>query len=429
MFNFESSFNNKPAPDGFMFPSGCHAHSDQDGFTEFHNSFPKCQFCTSTQCDTSFFSKPIYSSSTFNTAFGDSDRFFSNFSGYHVNKHCSSEHIRHSTHEYNKNCCSNCQCHHSHNHCNQKHSTCFIDRERPTPSTKHAQVHFQQDSGIESSKKETTEVSFSTKQNNIQRTPSQSTLETKVEVNLKEKSHVHLEKEHCRTSTDLKESFTLQLHPNHKNQQPIQAGKCKICNFFCYGVCSIPYNPNARFKNVNFRLYPDYDFIPDNQIVPKDTSFFPKTELSVNRKWFRIKIKDPNRIYSKYTVDFFGDLLVIACKSSDNVSIAVPSVTIAGPATPPTQSKLSRKPIQDILKKPSNLFKYKSKSTDVNLASMPTSDISGTTNIYVNVDTHIHDTYLRKSFLLSPNQFDLSRANASLDLGKRFEVIVPKRRI
>ncbi|PWA02466.1 hypothetical protein BB558_001384 [Smittium angustum] len=108
-------------------------------------------------------------------------------------------------------------------------------------------------------------------------------------------------------------------HPNYKNPQPIQAQKCRICKFFCYGICSIPFNPNARFKNINFRLYPDYDFLDDdyhikNNYVLIDSGDFPRHSMSSNEKRFKIKLYDAKRMYTDLKIDIIGNYTVISGK-------------------------------------------------------------------------------------------------------------------
>ncbi|KAJ1679078.1 hypothetical protein EV182_002770, partial [Spiromyces aspiralis] len=82
------------------------------------------------------------------------------------------------------------------------------------------------------------------------------------------------------------------LKPDAHAPPPQPRGCSWLCRIFCSGLCSIPYNSNARFHKKNFRLYPDYDFLPDNAVLPTEIGIFPKHTVSANHK--RIKLVVPH---------------------------------------------------------------------------------------------------------------------------------------
>ncbi|OMJ14349.1 hypothetical protein AYI70_g3193 [Smittium culicis] len=119
-------------------------------------------------------------------------------------------------------------------------------------------------------------------------------------------------------------SGLISIHPNSKNQQPIQATKCTICKFFCLGICSIPYNPNARFKCKNFRLYPDYDFLPDSAKVPKESGASLPSKVSKKDSRMKITIFNLRSNVENLTVDIIGDDTIVTGNLINPVRLSKP---------------------------------------------------------------------------------------------------------
>ncbi|KAJ1662141.1 hypothetical protein IW140_006125 [Coemansia sp. RSA 1813] len=86
---------------------------------------------------------------------------------------------------------------------------------------------------------------------------------------------------------------------------------CTWCKFLPCLSCPHPTNPNARFKKANFRLYPEYEFLPDDVEVPKPTDYFPQHTHVASRSQFKVTVPKANQIAQRIYVDFIGDQMVV----------------------------------------------------------------------------------------------------------------------
>ncbi|KAI8318558.1 hypothetical protein GQ54DRAFT_341795 [Martensiomyces pterosporus] len=86
---------------------------------------------------------------------------------------------------------------------------------------------------------------------------------------------------------------------------------CTWCKFLPCLECPKPTNPNARFNKANFRLYPEYEFLPDHLEVPKPSEYFPDHTHVATRSQYKITIPGARDIAQKIYVDFIGDQLVV----------------------------------------------------------------------------------------------------------------------
>ncbi|KAJ1927960.1 hypothetical protein FBU59_007169, partial [Linderina macrospora] len=86
---------------------------------------------------------------------------------------------------------------------------------------------------------------------------------------------------------------------------------CTWCKILPCLDCPKPTNPNERFKKLNFRLFPEYEFLPDDLQIPKNTEYFPEhTHFGTNSQ-YKITIPQVTTIAQKVYVDFIGDQCVV----------------------------------------------------------------------------------------------------------------------
>ncbi|PVV01944.1 hypothetical protein BB560_003619 [Smittium megazygosporum] len=373
---FDDDFRFKYRTGDFMYSSAFEDKFQNDQFSEFVSTFPKCQLCSFEHHSTSSCGFP---SMKFKSIFETDDSFFSSSRKPHIkHNYADSAHSHcHTVVEHNTPCC------HSHSHCH------YCDYKSKNKSEN---IQVEIDISEKTKKKES---KSSSKVNKV-------IVETDVESDFEEDIDVSIDiSEKCsKTTKETTEtgSYKLSLHPNHVNQQPRVTGKCKVCRYFCFGACLIPFNPNARFKSTNFRLYPDYDFFPDNHQAPKDTAFFPKTEVDINRKWIRVKVKNYNRSYLEFMVDIFGDVSVISVKESD------------GKVGDHVQKE----------KKPKVLSVLKRKSNKDKVNTLPIPDQTPKPET-------IGGNY-KRSFVTPRSEYDLNRAFAELTVEHDFVLTIPKHR-
>ncbi|KAJ1847388.1 hypothetical protein LPJ70_001563 [Coemansia sp. RSA 2708] len=86
---------------------------------------------------------------------------------------------------------------------------------------------------------------------------------------------------------------------------------CTWCRFLPCLSCPHPTNPNARFKKANFRLHPEYEFLPDCLEVPKPTDYFPNHTQVPSRSNFKLTIPKVTEVAQRVYVDFIGDQMVV----------------------------------------------------------------------------------------------------------------------
>ncbi|KAJ1718034.1 hypothetical protein LPJ61_006925, partial [Coemansia biformis] len=86
---------------------------------------------------------------------------------------------------------------------------------------------------------------------------------------------------------------------------------CTWCKFLPCLACPHPANPNERFRKANFRLYPEYEFLPDNVGVAKSTEYFPDHTQVPSRSSFKVTIPKVTEVAKRVYVDFIGDQMVV----------------------------------------------------------------------------------------------------------------------
>ncbi|KAJ2058164.1 hypothetical protein GGI17_005207 [Coemansia sp. S146] len=86
---------------------------------------------------------------------------------------------------------------------------------------------------------------------------------------------------------------------------------CTWCKFLPCLSCPKPTNPNARFHKLNFRLFPEYEFLDDSVAVPKPSEYFPEHTHVASRADFRVNVPKISDIAQRVYVDFIGDQMVI----------------------------------------------------------------------------------------------------------------------
>ncbi|KAI9477353.1 hypothetical protein BX667DRAFT_506497 [Coemansia mojavensis] len=86
---------------------------------------------------------------------------------------------------------------------------------------------------------------------------------------------------------------------------------CTWCKFLPCFSCPHPTNPNARFHKLNFRLYPEYEFLPDSLEVPKPTEYFPPHTQAPTRASFKVAVPRAREVAQRIYVDFIGDQMVV----------------------------------------------------------------------------------------------------------------------
>ncbi|KAJ2685263.1 hypothetical protein IWW39_004390 [Coemansia spiralis] len=86
---------------------------------------------------------------------------------------------------------------------------------------------------------------------------------------------------------------------------------CTWCKFLPCLSCPKPTNPNARFHKLNFRLFPEYEFLDDTVQVPRPSEYFPEHTHVASRADFRVGVPKITEIAQRVYVDFIGDQMVI----------------------------------------------------------------------------------------------------------------------
>ncbi|KAI7823424.1 hypothetical protein BX661DRAFT_186570 [Kickxella alabastrina] len=86
---------------------------------------------------------------------------------------------------------------------------------------------------------------------------------------------------------------------------------CTWCKFLPCLSCPKPTNPNERFKKKNFRLYPEYEFLPDDLEMPRPTEYFPEHTHFASRSEYKITIPKVAQAGQRVFVDFIGDQMII----------------------------------------------------------------------------------------------------------------------
>ncbi|PVU86988.1 hypothetical protein BB559_006285 [Furculomyces boomerangus] len=237
---------------------------------------------------------------------------------------CSSNHCNHVVYT-TYSCCNNCNwnqeiCRCSNNNRNHYCEKCGSTIDNKKMSTESNQSKKSEQVKVSVDVSETLKSKFEEKKSSTKKQQEHEEIHVDIDIIEKKKSQNKTEhNEHHHGHHHEHMDVKIPYHPNYKNPQPIQAQKCRICKFFCYGICSIPFNPNARFKNINFRLYPDYDFLDDdyhikNNYVLIDSGDFPRHSMSSNEKRFKIKLYDAKRMYTDLKIDIIGNYTVISGK-------------------------------------------------------------------------------------------------------------------
>ncbi|KAJ2732062.1 hypothetical protein IW152_004099 [Coemansia sp. BCRC 34962] len=86
---------------------------------------------------------------------------------------------------------------------------------------------------------------------------------------------------------------------------------CTWCKFLPCLSCPKPTNPNARFHKLNFRLFPEYEFLDDSVQVPRPSEYFPEHTHVASRADFRVNVPKITEVAQRVYVDFIGDQMVV----------------------------------------------------------------------------------------------------------------------
>lgn len=86
---------------------------------------------------------------------------------------------------------------------------------------------------------------------------------------------------------------------------------CTWCKFLPCFSCPKPPNPNNRFHKLNFRLYPEYEFLQDDVEAPKPTEWFPEHTHDATRSEFKLEIPKITETAHRVYVDFIGDQVLV----------------------------------------------------------------------------------------------------------------------
>ncbi|KAJ1913632.1 hypothetical protein H4219_005126 [Mycoemilia scoparia] len=133
----------------------------------------------------------------------------------------------------------------------------------------------------------------------------------KVNIKVKEEWEIKTDEERRRDEErESRKSVTEQFGGKVK-PLPQPRGCSALCRIFCSGLCSIPYNQNSRFNRTNFRIWPDYDFIPDDALIPRNTELFLIHTLSATSKKFVLTIPDIMKEAKRVYVDIIHGHLVV----------------------------------------------------------------------------------------------------------------------
>ncbi|KAJ1827539.1 hypothetical protein LPJ73_008751, partial [Coemansia sp. RSA 2703] len=118
---------------------------------------------------------------------------------------------------------------------------------------------------------------------------------------------------------------------------------CTWCKFLPCLSCPKPTNANARFNKANFRLFPEYEFLPDVLAVPRPTEYFPRHTHVASRADYRVEIPRVMDSAQRIYVDFIGDQMVIMGEHGKplHAAAAVPRHMRSSPSVRSTRSSLS----------------------------------------------------------------------------------------
>ncbi|KAJ1722155.1 hypothetical protein LPJ53_003391 [Coemansia erecta] len=118
---------------------------------------------------------------------------------------------------------------------------------------------------------------------------------------------------------------------------------CSWCKFLPCLSCPKPTNPNARFNKPNFRLFPEYEFLPDTLAMPRPTEYFPRHTHVASRADYRVEIPRVMDSAQRIYVDFIGDQMVIMGEHGKplHVGAGVPRHMRSSPSVRSTRSSMS----------------------------------------------------------------------------------------
>ncbi|KAJ2784710.1 hypothetical protein GGI15_002185 [Coemansia interrupta] len=118
---------------------------------------------------------------------------------------------------------------------------------------------------------------------------------------------------------------------------------CTWCKFLPCLSCPKPTNPNARFNKANFRLFPEYEFLPDTLAMPRPTEYFPRHTHVASRTDYKVEIPRVMDSAQRIYVDFIGDQMVIMGEHGKplHVGAGVPRHMRSSPSVRSTRSSLS----------------------------------------------------------------------------------------
>ncbi|KAJ2881896.1 hypothetical protein FB639_002515 [Coemansia asiatica] len=113
---------------------------------------------------------------------------------------------------------------------------------------------------------------------------------------------------------------------------------CTWCKFLPCLSCPKPTNPNERFKKLNFRLFPEYEFLPDHLDIPKPTEYFPAHTHFASRTEYKVTIPKVTESAQRIYVDFVGDQMIVMGEHGKPMRPGVPRHMRSSPSIRSTRS-------------------------------------------------------------------------------------------
>ncbi|KAI9502669.1 hypothetical protein GGI25_003524 [Coemansia spiralis] len=174
---------------------------------------------------------------------------------------------------------------------------------------------------------------------------------------------------------------------------------CTWCKFLPCLSCPKPTNPNARFKKINFRLYPEYEFLPEHIEVPKSTEYFPEHTNVASRTEYKVTVPKANQIAQRIYVDFIGDQMIVIGEHGRPVA-------------------LNRKGVRHVTSSPSmrsTRSSFNSRETAHVHHAVPGhhTQIPGVSKVFA------------KNFFLPRDTYDRDRAQAFIKPNGKLKIVVP----
>ncbi|KAJ2638125.1 hypothetical protein GGF40_001881 [Coemansia sp. RSA 1286] len=186
---------------------------------------------------------------------------------------------------------------------------------------------------------------------------------------------------------------------------------CTWCKFLPCLSCPKPTNPNERFKKQNFRLFPEYEFLPDHLDVPKPTEYFPAHTHFASRSEYTVTIPKVMESAQRIYVDFVGDQMIVMGEHGKPVRHGVPRHMRSSPSVRSTRSSSisSRETAHMRHMVPSDHHPRLQQGHHVAVEKLPL----GVSRVFA------------KNFFLPRDTYDRNRAQAFIKPNGKLKIVVP----